>query len=371
MREVKEKSPLKERAAETLKSAPQAAFHRGADTAFQQLRQELCDAAQDGQPEDRYESGKITDTADHAVRQVSHLAEKAVRKLPKTKSEPQREVKTESVPQHERPRQSTAVPRDYPPVTAQPNYPPQSQPQVNRSVRESASPIREKPVSPASTQQPKTREYTPDVKAPASPPQYPFPQAYENVKTVSAETIAPTTGGTEKHEQPAHHLRTERAVRESASPIKEKAVSPANVSQPKMREYVPNADVPVRQPQHPALQIHEKPQPVHQSQTNRSVRELEKSAREKPAGKVKPAEQRPLAQASSSAEPIAPATALTVPPAARTLPREKLPVSSLREPPAALKPDTTQFALPEIKTKEYVRKKRKKTTSSQGRSERY
>ena len=29
MREVKEKSPLKERAAETLKSAPQAAFRRG------------------------------------------------------------------------------------------------------------------------------------------------------------------------------------------------------------------------------------------------------------------------------------------------------------------------------------------------------
>ena len=426
MREVKEKSPLKERAAETLKSAPQAAFHRGADASFQQLRQELHKAAQDGKSDDRYESGKITDAADHAVRQVSHLAEKVVRKLPKTKSEPQREAGAESVPQHEQPRQpqqSTAASTEYPSVSARPSYPLQSQPQVNTPVREAASPIRGKPLPPANAQQPKTREYTPGAKTLASPPQYPFPQVYENVKTVSAETtplamehsvrepvspikeksvppanakqpktraytpdvkapaspsqyptprihenvkavsaetIAPTTGGTEKHEQPAHHLRTERAVRESASPIKEKAVSPANVSQPKMREYVPNADVPVRQPQHPALQIHEKPQPVHQSQTNRSVRELEKSAREKPAGKVKPAEQRPLAQASSSAEPIAPATALTVPPAARTLPREKLPVSSLREPPAALKPDTTQFALPEIKTKEYIRNKRKK-----------
>ena len=87
MREVKEKSPLKERTVETLKSAPQAAFRRGADASFQQLRQELRDAAQDGQPEDRYESGKITDAADCAVRQVSHLAEKAVHKLPKTKFE--------------------------------------------------------------------------------------------------------------------------------------------------------------------------------------------------------------------------------------------------------------------------------------------
>ena len=76
MREVKEKSPLKARAVETLKSAPQAAFRRGTDASFQQLRQELRDAAQDGQPEDRYESGKITDTADHAVQEVRHLAEK-------------------------------------------------------------------------------------------------------------------------------------------------------------------------------------------------------------------------------------------------------------------------------------------------------
>ena len=65
MREVKEKSPLKERTVKTLKSAPQAAFRRGTDASFQQLRQELRDAAQGGQPEDRYESGKITDTADH------------------------------------------------------------------------------------------------------------------------------------------------------------------------------------------------------------------------------------------------------------------------------------------------------------------
>ena len=90
MREVKEQSPLKERAAKTLKSAPQTAFRRGADAAFQQLRQELRNAAQDGQPEDRYESGKITDTADHAVQEARHLAEKVVHKLPKTKSEPQR-----------------------------------------------------------------------------------------------------------------------------------------------------------------------------------------------------------------------------------------------------------------------------------------
>ena len=154
MREVKEKSPLKERAAETFKSAPQAAFRRGADAAFQQLRQELHEAAQDGQPEDRYESGKITDTADHAVQEVRHLAEKAAHRLPKTKSEPQREARTESVPQHEQSRQPTTVPREYPPVSAQPDYPPQSQPQVSRSVRESASPIREKPVSPASDKQP-------------------------------------------------------------------------------------------------------------------------------------------------------------------------------------------------------------------------
>ena len=423
MREVKEKSPLKARAVETLKSAPQAAFRRGTDASFQQLRRELREAAQDGQPEDRYESSKITDTADHAVQEVRHLAEKAAHRLPKTKSEPQREARTESVPQHEQSRQPTTVPREYPPVSAQPSYPPQSQPQVSRSVRESASPIREKPVPPANAQQPKTREYTPDAKASVSPFQHPTPHIYENVKAVStetmpsttehsvrepvspikeksvppantpqpkrrehtpdakvpastsrypvprvhenakitsAETIAPTTGGTEKHEQPAYHLRTERAVCESASPIKEKAVSPANVSQPKMREYTLDSDVPVHRPQHPDSRIHEGPQPVHQPQTNRSVRELETLVRKKPAGKAKPAEQRPLVQASSSAEPTAPATASTVPPAARTLPREKPPVSSLREIPAVLKTNTTQFALPEIKTKEYIRKKRQK-----------
>ena len=226
MREVKEKSPLKERTVKTLKSAPQAAFRRGTDASFQQLRQELREAAQDGQPEDRYESSKITDTAGHAVRQVSHLAEKAVHKLPKTKSESQREARTESVPQHEQPRhprQPTAAPREYPPVSVQPSYPPQIQ-----------------------------------------------------------------------------------------------------------------------------------------SQTNWSVRELETSVREKPAGKARPAKQRSLGQVPASAEPSAPATTPTVQPSARTLPKEKPLVSSLREIPAALKTDTTQFALPEIKTKEYIRKKRKK-----------
>ena len=339
MREVKEKSPLKERAVETLKSAPQAAFRRGADASFQQLRQELREAAQDGQSEDRYESGKITDTADRAVQEARHLAEKAAHRLPKTKSEPQREARTESVPQHEQPRhplQPTAVPRE---------YPPQSQSQGNQSVRESASPIREKPVSPVNVQQPKTREYTPDAKASVSPSQHSTPRIHENVKAVPAETMPSTT---------------EHSVRKSVSPIKEKPVPPANAPQPKIREHAPDADVPVHRPQHPDSRIHEGSQPVHQPQTNRSVRELETLVRKKPAGKAKPAEQRPLVQASSSAEPTAPATASTVPPAARTLPREKPPVSSLREIPAALKTDATQFALPEIKTKEYIRKKRKK-----------
>ena len=339
MREVKEKSPLKERAAKTLKSAPQAAFRRGTDASFQQLRQELRDAAQGGQPEDRYESGKITDTADHAVQEVRHLAEKAAHRLPKTKSEPQREARTESVPQHEQPRhplQPTAAPRE---------YPPQSQSQGNQSVRESASPIREKPVSPASDKQPKMREHTPTADAPVQQPQHTAPQIHENVKAVSTETTPSLT---------------ERSVREAVSPVKEKPVPPVNIPQPKMREYAPNADVPVHRPQHPDSRIHEGPQPVHQPQTNRSVRELETLVRKKSAGKAKPAEQRPLVQASSSAEPTAPATASTVPPAARTLPREKPPVSSLREIPAVLKTDTTQFALPEIKTKEYIRKKRQK-----------
>ena len=345
MREVKEKSPLKERAAETLKSAPQTAFRRGTDASFQQLRQELREAAQDGQPEDRYESSKITDTADHAVQEARHLAEKAVHKLPKTKSEPQREARTESVPQHEQSRQPTTVPREYPPVSAQPSYPPQSQPQVSRSVRESASPIREKTVPPANAQQPKTRAYTPDAKAPASPSQYPTPRIHENAKAVPAETMPSTM---------------EHSVRESASSIKEKTIPPANAPQPKMREHTPTADASVQQSRHPASEIHEKPQAVHHAQVNRSVRELETSVREKPAGKARPAEQRSLGQSPASTEPSAPATTPTVQPSARTLPREKPIVFSPREPLATPKPDDTQFALPAIKTKEYVRKKRKK-----------
>ena len=343
MREVKEKSPLKEQTVKTLKSAPQTAFRRGADAAFQQLRQELRDAAQDGQPEDRYESSKITDTADHAVQEVRHLAEKAVHKLPKTKSEPQREARTESNPQHEQPRhprQPTAAPRE---------YPPQSQSQGNQSVRESASPIREKPVSPVNVQQPKTREYTPDVKASVSPSQHSTPRIHENAKAVSTETTPSLT---------------ERSVREAVSPVKEKPVPPVNIPQPKMREYTPTADAPVQQPRHPTSEIHEKPQTVHQSQKNRSVRELETSVREKPAGKARPAKQRSLGQVPASTELSAPATTPTTPPAApssvRTLSKEKTPFSSLREIPAVLKTDTTQFALPAIKTKEYVRKKRKK-----------
>ena len=343
MQEVKEKSSLKARSVETLKSAPQAAFRRGTDASFQQLRQELRDAAQDGQPEDRYESGKITDTTDHAVQEVRHLAEKAAHKLPKTKSEPQREARTESVPQHEQPRhplQPTAVPRD---------YPPQSQSQGNQSVRESASPIREKPVPPANAQQPKTRVYTPDAKAPASPSQYPTPRIHENATAVSAETMPSTM---------------EHSVRESASSIKEKTIPPTNPPQPKMREHTPTADASVQQSRHPASEIHEKPQAVHHAQVNRSVRELETSVREKPAGKARPAKQRSLGQVPASTELSAPATTPTTPPAApssvRTLPKEKTPFSSLREIPAALKTDTTQFALPEIKTKEYIRSRRQK-----------
>lgn len=339
MREVKEKSPLKERTVKTLKSAPQAAFRRGTDASFQQLRQELRDAAQDGQPEDRYESGKITDTADHAVQEVRHLAEKAVHKLPKTKSESQRETRTESNPQHEQsrhPLQPTAAPRE---------YPPQSQSQGNQSVRESASPIREKPVPPANAQQPKTRVYTPDAKAPASPSQYPTPRIHENATAVSAETMPSTM---------------EHSVRESASSIKEKTIPPTNPPQPKMREHTPTADASVQQSRHPASEIHEKPQAVHHAQVNRSVRELETSVREKPAGKARPAEQRSLGQSPASTEPSAPATPPTVQPSARTLPREKPIVFSPREPLATPKPDTTQFALPEIKTKEYIRKKREK-----------
>ena len=343
MREVKEKLPLKERVGETLKSAPRTAFRRGTDASFQQLRQELRDAAQDGQPEDRYESGKITDTADHAVQEARHLAEKAVHKLPKTKSEPQREARTESVPQHEQPRHPLQ------PTAASREYPPQSQSQGNQSVRESASPIREKPVSPVNVQQPKTRAYTPDAKASVSPSQYPTPRIHENAKAVSAETMPSTM---------------EHSVRESASSIKEKTIPPANPPQPKMREHTPTADASVQQSRHPASEIHEKPQAVHHAQVNRSVRELETSVREKPAGKARPAKQRSLGQVPASTELSAPATTPTTPPAApssvRTLPKEKTPFSSLREIPAALKTDTTQFALPEIKTKEYIRSRRQK-----------
>ena len=341
MREVKEKSPLKARAVETLKSAPQAAFRRGTDASFQQLRQELREAAQDGQPEDRYESGKITDTTDHAVQEVRHLAEKAAHKLPKTKSEPQREARTESVPQHERPQpqHSTTKPKE---------YPPQNQPQGNQSVRESASPIREKPVPPASDKQPKMREHTPTADAPVQQPQHTAPQIHENVKAVSTETTPSLT---------------ERSVREAVSPVKEKPVPPVNIPQPKMREYAPNADVPVHRPQHPASQIHEKSQVVSRSQVNQPVRELWSSVKEKSAVKAKPAEQRSLGQSPAITEPDVPATTPTTPtvqPSARTLPREKPIVFSPREPLATPKTDTTQFALPAIKTKEYIRKKRKK-----------
>ena len=257
MREVKEKRLLKERATETFKSALQAAFRRGADASFQQLQQELREAAQDGQSEDRYESGKITDTADHAVRQVSRLAEKAVHKLPKTKSEPWQEVGTGSVLQHEQPRQPqqpTAAPKEYPPASARPSYPPQ----VKQSVQEPTSPIREKPVSPANVQQPKKQ--------------------VEAVKTAAR--------------------------------------------QPKERN-------------------------------NCNLTQLS-------ATKSTLAEQRPFGHAPVVKRPAAPATTPTVQPTARALPKEKPFGLSLREPPAVLKTDTTQFALPEIKTKEYIRKKRQK-----------
>ena len=345
MREVKEKSSLKARAVETLKSAPRTAFRRGTDASFQQLRQELREAAQDGQPEDRYESGKITDTADHAVQEARHLAEKAVHKLPKTKSEPQREARTESVPQHEQSRQPTTVPREYPPVSAQPDYPPQSQPQVSRSVRETASPIREKPAPPANAPQPKMWEHAPDAKAAAFPSQYPAPRIRENVKAVSTKTTPSTM---------------EHSVCEPASSIKEKPVLPVNAPQPKMREYAPDAKAPVPPSQYPTPRIHEKPQAVSCPQVNQPVRELWSSVKEKSAVKAKPAEQRSLGNAPASTEPSAPATTPTVQPSARTLPREKPIVFSPREPLATPKTDTTQFALPEIKTKEYIRSRRQK-----------
>ena len=256
MREAKEKSPLKERMDANLKAAPEKAFRRSANASFQQLRQQMREAAQNGRPEDRYESGKITDTAGHVVRQAGHLAEKAVHRRPKTKSEPQREARAESVPQHERPQpqHSATEAREYPPVSAQPSYPPQSQSQVSRPVRESASPIREKPVSPAIAPQPQKQA---------------------------------------------------EAVRTAAR-------------QPKERR---NCNL------------------AQSSATKATL-----------------AEQRTPGHAPVVKEPAAP----TTPPAARTLPKEKPLVSSLREAPSAPKSDTTQFALPEIKTKEYIRKKWKK-----------
>lgn len=152
------------------------------------------------------------------------------------------------------------------------------------------------------------REHTPTADAPVQQPQHTAPQIHENVKAVSTETTPSLT---------------ERSVREAVSPVKEKPVPPINIPQPKMREYAPNADVPVHRPQHPDSRIHEGPQPVHQPQTNRSVRELETSVREKPAGKARPAEQRSLGQSPASTEPSAPATTPTVQPSARTLAREK------------------------------------------------
>lgn len=310
MREVKEKSPLKARAAETLKSAPQAAFRRGADAAFQQLRQELRDAAQDGQPEDRYESSKITGTADHAVREVSHLAEKAVHKLLKTKSES--EARTKSVPQHEspQPQQPTTALKEYPPVSAQPSYPPQSQPQVSRAVRESASPIREKPIPPANAQQPKTRAYTPDTKAPVSPSQHPTLRIHEKSQVVNCSQV----------NQP---------VRELGSSVKEKSAVKARQNAPRTAD---------RQPK--AWKDYSPVQMAEKIQTQ--------------------AKKQPLGQSPAITEPDVPATTPTVQPSARTPPREQPPVSSLREIPAALKTDTTQLALPEIKTKEYIRSRRQK-----------
>ena len=190
-------------------------------------------------------------------------------------------------------------------------------------MRKSVSPIKEKPVPPANAPQPKMREHAPDAKAPVSSSQHATLRIHEKTQNVSVEIKPTPTGSAEKHtaapfEQSAHHLQMERSAHEQAFPIKEKPVPPANTPQPKMREHTPTADAPVHLPQHPASQIYERPQNVYQLQTNRSVRELETSVREKPSA------------------------------------------SSLREIPAALKPDTTQFALPEIKTKEYIRKKRKK-----------
>ena len=179
----------------------------------------------------------------------------------------------------------------------------------------------------------------------------------------------------------------EHSVRESASSIKEKTIPPTNPPQPKMREYAPTADAPLQQFQHLA-QIHEKLQTVSHSQVNQPVREFGSSVKEIPAVKARKdaprtaerqpkvrkdycpvqvaekipaqAKKQPLGQSPAITEPAVLATPPTTPPSARILPREKPPVSSLQEIPAALKTDTTQFALPEIKTKEYIRNKRQK-----------
>mgnify|MGYP000800808977 CR=1 FL=1 len=73
MREVKEKSSLKARAVETLKSAPQAAFRRGADASFQQLQQELREAAQDAGREARLLE-MLMQSCDHAASLTSEQA---------------------------------------------------------------------------------------------------------------------------------------------------------------------------------------------------------------------------------------------------------------------------------------------------------
>lgn len=85
MREVKEKPSLKERMDASLKAAPKEAFRRSANASFQQLRQQMREAAQDGYSEDRYESDRITHAADAAARQIEHISEGVLRKLPKTK----------------------------------------------------------------------------------------------------------------------------------------------------------------------------------------------------------------------------------------------------------------------------------------------
>lgn len=139
MRKIKGKPPLKARAAETLKSAPQAAFRHGADTAFQQLRQELREAAQDGQPEDRYESGEITEAANHTVWQAERLAEKTLHKQPKARSNPRPESRTEPTAKRERPQSTqypTSAPREDAAVSERSAHRPQAQPRVRHPVQE-------------------------------------------------------------------------------------------------------------------------------------------------------------------------------------------------------------------------------------------